>query len=523
MARRAISVNKILKIFKLYASNSSNNTQIAKALNVCRGTVRKYIDYYERSDLTYTDLLLHSDKALIDMVHPKRNHSNKQESSDRLLKLFPAFHERLGVGNINLKQLWSEYARDDPFGYKYSHFVYKYHDWREENNIERSIQNRWKIDRIEPDDLRLLIEWRSSTDRNKWEKAVALLGLHKGENITDISKKVERSTKTVKKWIVAFTEKGLVNIDLRRTKRVSDDVKEQMEKKSEQIIRLLHEPPSLHGINRTSWSLDTLSKAYMEHYGKSISKTTVSGYIRAKGYSFRKARTVLTSPDPDYRKKLNDIKRILSGLKEEEKFFSIDEYGPVAIKVRGGRSHAHGDERKTVPQYQVSKGSLICTAALELSKNQVTHFYSEKKNTSEMIKLLMVLLESYKTQKRVYFSWDAASWHASKALDEKVAEVNTAEYRKKHSTPFVVLAPLPSSAQFLNVIESVFSGMARAIIHNSNYQSVDECKNAIDRYFADRNKAFIENPKRAGKTIWGEEVVKAVFTDSNMCKNPNYR
>ena len=40
--------------------------------------------------------------------------------------------------------------------------------------------------------------------------------------------------------------------------------------------------------------------------------------------------------------------------------------------------------------------------------------------------------------------------------------------------------------------------MAKAIIHNSNYQSVDECKGAIDRYFAERNQAFIENPKRAG-------------------------
>jgi hypothetical protein len=30
------------------------------------------------------------------------------------------------------------------------------------------------------------------------------------------------------------------------------------------------------------------------------------------------------------------IKQILSGLKEDEAFFSIDEYGPFAIKRRGG-------------------------------------------------------------------------------------------------------------------------------------------------------------------------------------------
>jgi hypothetical protein len=56
----------------------------------------------------------------------------------------------------------------------------------------------------------------------------------------------------------------------------------------------------------------------------------------------------------------------------------------------------------------------------ELSQNQATHFYSKAKNTTEMIKLLEVLLEKYRGCNRLYFSWDGASWRASKALYEKV-------------------------------------------------------------------------------------------------------
>jgi hypothetical protein len=41
-------------------------------------------------------------------------------------------------------------------------------------------------------------------------------------------------------------------------------------------------------------------------------------------------------------------------------------------------------------------------------------------------------------------------------------------------------APLPAGAQFLNVIESVFSGMARAIIHNSDYKSAGKRKSTSD-------------------------------------------
>lgn len=523
MPQKRISIQKALKILNLYVLIGLNKTQISTTLNISRGTVNKYIELYEKSDIVNTNPFLYSNKDLIHILYPKVTSYETQSKSEHLMEILPLCYEKLKAGEANLKQLWAEYIEEESSGYKYSQFVFKYHEWRQRNNIKNIKLSKWKIDKIGPDDIKILNEWRLSTDRGKWEKAVALLGLHNEENITVISKKIERSIRTIKKWIVAFLDKGLVNIDLRRTRKVTDGVKEKMKKKSEQIIKLLHEPPMLHNINRTSWSLETLSKVYKEEYGESISKSTLSEYIRAKGYSFKKARIVLTSTDPDYRRKLNNIKKILSELKDNEKFFSIDEYGPVAIKVRGGRTYTPIYALNTVPQFQISKGSLICTAALELTKNQITHFYSDKKNTTEMIKLLMILLENYKTEERIFFSWDAASWHASKALDKKVAEINTPEYHQTHNTPFVELAPLPSSAQFLNVIESVFSGMAKAIIHNSNYQSVDECKIAIDRYFDERNKAFIENPKHAGKNIWRQEVVESVFKDSNTCKDPNYR
>ena len=137
-----------------------------------------------------------------------------------------------------------------------------------------------------------------------------------------------------------------------------------------------------------------------------------------------------------------------------------------------------------------------------------------------MIKLMETLLKDYKDEDCIYLSWDDASWHGSKKLYKKVEEINSLEYRKKYNVPIVRLAPLPSCAQFLNVIESVFSGMARAIIHNSDYQSVAECKSAIDRYFTERNQYFRENPKRAGNKIWGNELVEAKFSESNNCKDP---
>ena len=140
-----------------------------------------------------------------------------------------------------------------------------------------------------------------------------------------------------------------------------------------------------------------------------------------------------------------------------------------------------------------------------------------------MIKLLEVLLEKYRGCNKLYFCWDGASWHASKTLYEKVKNINLPDYQSEAQTPFVELAPLPNSAQFLNVIESVFSGMARAIIHNSDYQSVEEAVTAIDRYFRERNEYFLKHPQKAGKTIWGNEIIASEFVESNNCKDARWR
>jgi hypothetical protein len=161
------------------------------------------------------------------------------------------------------------------------------------------------------------------------------------------------------------------------------------------------------------------------------------------------------------------------------------------------------------------------TAALELSSNQVTHFYSKKKNTEEMIKLLELLRVKYSHLDRIFLSWDAASWHVSKKLIENIEHENSRLQTSRG--PTVALAPLPAGAQFLNVIEAVFSGMSRAIIHNSNYATKDEAKAAIDRYFQDRNQYFQRHPKRAGNKIWGKEPSGTDFSDSNNCKDPRYR
>jgi len=126
-----------------------------------------------------------------------------------------------------------------------------------------------------------------------------------------------------------------------------------------------------------------------------------------------------------------------------------------------------------------------------------------------MIRLMDVLVNRYTDRRKLYLSWDVASWHISKQLFARIEAHKSAVVNG--GGPLVETAPLPAGAQFLNVIESVFSGMARAIIHNSDYKSMDAAKAAIDRYFEDRNANFLQHPKKAGKKIWANEREPAAF------------
>ncbi len=300
----------------------------------------------------------------------------------------------------------------------------------------------------------------------------------------------------------------------RSTRKFSDETIKQA------VFRLLHEPPSNYGINRTTWIMSDLTRVLRET-GHPACPQVICKITKAAGYRWRKARIVLTSSDPNYTEKLDRIRSILSGLRSDEAFFSIDEFGPFAVKMKPGRMLSAPGEQRVVPQWQKSKGCMIITAALELSGNQVTHFYSPKKNTAEMIRMMEHLVQKYQDRRKLYLSWDAASWHISKSLYKRVEEHNAGVV--SGNGPTVATAPLPAGAQFLNVIESMFSGMARSIIHNSDYKTLDDAKAAIDRYFADRNAYFRLHPKRAGKKIWGKEREVSEFSVANNCKDPRYR
>jgi hypothetical protein len=135
-----------------------------------------------------------------------------------------------------------------------------------------------------------------------------------------------------------------------------------------------------------------------------------------------------------------------------------------------------------------------------------------------MIDLIELLFNQHPTVARIFLTWDAASWHSSVSLIEWL-DIFNAQTFDGGLGPIIQLVPLPTSSQFLDVLEAVFSGMKRAVVHHSDYQSVAELKTAVSSHFVERNAFFKANPKRAGKKIWDVDF----FQDTSNLRAGNYR
>jgi transposase len=202
--------------------------------------------------------------------------------------------------------------------------------------------------------LNQLIHSKSLRYRNR---ATAIFAKYKGIPISAIASILGLQRNSVRSFVNKFNSCGIEQLcDFSRKKAK----KFQEPKYVEMVFKILHSPPSCYGFNRTSWRMEDLHKTLSkeEH---SLSKPYIQKIIKNAGYRFLKAKKVLTSSDPQYLEKLKEITNILKNLKSNEKFFSIDEFGPFAIKMQGGRSWVPQCENRTVPQWQKNKGHLILT------------------------------------------------------------------------------------------------------------------------------------------------------------------
>jgi len=142
-------------------------------------------------------------------------------------------------------------------------------------------------------------------------KALVVLANLEGFSISHIARCLAISRKTVQGYLAAFQAGGESEL-FKGKSRLSKSHDLELKKC---IFALLHEPPSLHGFNRTTWRMDDLQVA-LNKSGHLAGEYTIRKVIKEAGFRWKSAKIVLTSTDPEYREKYQHIQDILSSLRK---------------------------------------------------------------------------------------------------------------------------------------------------------------------------------------------------------------
>lgn len=113
-----------------------------------------------------------------------------------------------------------------------------------------------------------------------------------------IAKIVDLHLNKVRKYIRRFNKEGIAGLYQKPSGGRPREIKLQQRK---QIIRLLKSKPKAFGLAWSSWSLRGLCLiAVKERIIRDISPEYMRRLIAEEGYSYKRSKRWITSPDPEY-------------------------------------------------------------------------------------------------------------------------------------------------------------------------------------------------------------------------------
>ncbi|MBT9140139.1 MAG: hypothetical protein DDT30_00712 [Dehalococcoidia bacterium] len=165
------------------------------------------------------------------------------------------------------------------------------------------------VRKLKPKELGRLKELLKVNNLRLYKRARAIELSNKGLKATEIAGYVDLHLNKVRKWIRRFNQEGIDGLlprySLGRPLEISP-------KGRKEIIKLLKTKPATLGLSLSSWSLRDLAKVIQQRkIVGGISHVHLGRIIKAEGYSYKRSKRWITSPDPEYELKKSALRRRL--------------------------------------------------------------------------------------------------------------------------------------------------------------------------------------------------------------------
>jgi transposase len=299
-------------------------------------------------------------------------------------------------------------------------------------------------------------------------RARIILAAREGRPAAEIAASLGVSARNVYKWIWRFDEEGLKGLEERprsgRPRTLDlDEVMKILTKTVEE------DPPG-----GTHWSQRLMAEAM------GVTKQQVAQIWASAGLKPHRLRTFKISRDPRFAEKVVDVVGLYMNPPDNALVLSVDEKTQIQaldrtqpmLPLRPGQV-----ERRTHDYKRNGTASLY--AALDIATGKVTTKLTKRHRAKEFLEFLDLLDRRTQSAAVVHVILDNSSTHKT---DEVQAWLEAHPRFHFHFTP--------TSASWLNAVESWFSTLERRAVRRGVFSSVTELKRAIRAYVKAHNGRY---------------------------------
>ena len=320
------------------------------------------------------------------------------------------------------------------------------------------------------------------------QRANILLRYSEGIPIIDIEKMVHVSRPTIYKWIdktlAMGTEEGLKDKYHRPKEPVIT------EEAKAWVINLACQKPTEYGYAAEMWTRSTLAdhtRRYAPHAGhdclKKAGKATIQRILEEHPLRPHKMAYYQERRDPEFEQKMAGVLCIYKEINlqnEANKTGEIPSVITVSVDEKPGVQAIQniapdimpepGKQSRMMRDYEYRRlGTLSILATLDLQDGHVIAQVHEKHRSSEFISLLKEMDAYYPAESSIRIILDNHSAHISK---------ETMKYLASRPGRFVYVHT-PKHGSWLNLVETLFSKMARTFLKHIRVNSKQELKERI--------------------------------------------
>ena len=257
------------------------------------------------------------------------------------------------------------------------------------------------------------------------------------------------------------------------------------------VINLACTKPKDHGLAAELWTLNELAKYTREHAPAAghpclskAAKATIWRILSANEIRPHKIKYYLERRDPDFEQKMHEVLMVYQDVNLQNDNLSDGAGYPQVITVSVDEKPGVQAIDTVAPDlppkprchknvgrdYEYKRlGTVSILAALDLHTGEIIAQVHDRHRSREFIELLKELDSHYPKEHTIRIVLDNHSSHISK---------ETMEYLKSRPGRFVYVHT-PKHGSWLNLIEAVFSKMARTFLRHIRVSSKEELKERI--------------------------------------------